>query len=57
MSKIRLTESQLHSVIKESIKKIINETDINKGEIHKELLGLNRRGLKKIEYSIGEPDF
>ena len=57
MKKIKLTESQLHSVIKESIKKIINETDINKGEIHKELLGLNRRGLKKIEYSIGEPDF
>jgi hypothetical protein len=55
---IRLTEGDLHRVVKESVRKVLKEDEEYKaGEVHKEVLGLNKQGLKKVEYAIREPEF
>lgn len=53
-NRIRLTESQLHKVIKESVKKVLNEIgDTEKGQYALGALEARKDNLAKQEYQKG----
>lgn len=51
-NKIRLTESQLHRVIKESVKRVLNEIDSS--TVHNTMSSMSKAGAKERAQHIGD---